>query len=436
MSWFDPAAFQKLFHDSADWMMVNLFTQATLGQLVVVVATYALAWFLERRMQRAVVGLRAEFHWFNRAAAIVEPLYLPIIWLLLLFLGLIIYGSAHIPYFFIRLSATLLALWIVIRLAANLLQNPILQKSVAVTAWIVAALSIAGWLQPTTNFLDSLAFTVGTLRLSVYSVLLGIVTIVVLVWLAGLFSKMIEVQIDRSSTLTPSAKALFSKILKFSLVTLALVVGLTSTGIDLTAFAVFSGAVGVGVGFGLQKVISNLISGVILLIDRSIKPGDVIMVGDTYGWINSLAARYTSVITRDGQEHLIPNEDMITRPVVNWTYTSSKVRQRLQVSIAYKSDLRKAMALMIEAAQETKRVIEDPPLNCLVLGFGDNGVDLELRMWIQDPQNGVRNVKSDVYLKIWDKFHDNGIEFPFPQRDIHIVDGTLNLGRPAKKATD
>jgi small-conductance mechanosensitive channel len=125
---------------------------------------------------------------------------------------------------------------------------------------------------------------------------------------------------------------------------------------------------------------------------------------------------------------------MITRPVVNWTYTSSKVRQRLQVSISYKSDLRKAMALMIEAAQETKRVIEDPPLNCLVLGFGDNGVDLELRMWIQDPQNGVRNVKSDVYLKIWDKFHENGIQFPFPQRDIHLVDGSLSLARPAKKS--
>ncbi len=436
MNWFDPAEIQSLLVGAYHWLMTNVFTGATLGQLLVVIATYALAWFLERRLQHAVIGLRAEFHWFSRAASIVEPLYLPIIWLVLLLIGLVIYGTAHLPFFFVRLSATLLALWIVIRLAANLFHNPILQKSVAVVAWILAALNIAGWLEPTTRFLDSIAFTMGNLRLSVYSVLLGVVTIVVLVWLAGLFSKMIESQIDRSSTLTPSAKALFSKILKFTLITLALVIGLTSTGIDLTAFAVFSGAVGVGIGFGLQKVISNLISGVILLIDRSIKPGDVIMVGDTYGWINSLAARYTSVITRDGQEHLIPNEDMITRPVVNWTYTSSKVRQRLPVSVAYKSDIRKAMALMIEAAQETKRVIEDPPLNCLVLGFGDNGVDLELRMWIQDPQNGVRNVASEVYLKIWDKFHENGIEFPFPQRDIHLVDGTLNLGRPAKAPKD
>ncbi|HKJ72934.1 MAG TPA: mechanosensitive ion channel domain-containing protein [Alphaproteobacteria bacterium] len=432
MNWFDPNTVQGLFSAAYQWLMNNVFTAATLIQLVVVVATYFLAWFLERRLQQALIGPRAEFHWVNRAATIAKPLFLPVLWLVLLSIGLVVYGSAGFPYFFVRLSTTLLSLWVVIRLAANLLQNPILQKSVAVVAWIVAALNIAGWLTPTINFLDSLAFTVGQLRLSVYSILLGLVTIVVLVWLAGLLSKMIEVQIDRSSTLTPSAKALFSKILKFTLVTIALVVGLTSTGIDLTAFAVFSGAVGVGIGFGLQKVISNLISGVILLIDRSIKPGDVIMVGDTYGWINSLAARYTSVITRDGQEHLIPNEDMITRPVVNWTYTSSKVRQRLAVSIAYKSDLRKAMALMLEAARETKRVIEDPPLNCLVIGFGDNGVDLELRMWIQDPQNGVRNVKSDVYLKIWDKFHENGIEFPFPQRDIHIVDGTLNLGRASK----
>ena len=434
MNWWDPQALEALAINAYHWTMANVFTEATVIQLVIVIATYALAWVLERRVQKAVAALRVEYHWFHRATLIVEPLYLPILWLLLLIIGLAIYSTAGFPYFFIRLSATLLALWIVIRLAANLIQNPVLQKSVAVTAWIVAALNIAGWLQPTLTFLDSLAFTVGTLRLSVYSILLGIVTIVALVWLAGLLSKMLESHIEKSSTLTPSAKALFSKILKFSLVTLALVIGLTSTGIDLTAFAVFSGAVGVGVGFGLQKVISNLISGVILLIDRSIKPGDVIMVGDTYGWINSLAARYTSVITRDGQEHLIPNEDMITRPVVNWTYTSSKVRQRLPVSISYKSDLRKAMTLMLDAARETKRVIEDPPLNCLVLGFGDNGVDLELRMWIQDPQNGVRNVKSDVYLKIWDKFHENGIEFPYPQRDIHLVDGTLSLARPPRKS--
>ena len=433
MNWWHPEQLQALLIDAYHWIMANVFTGATLVQLVIVIATYVLAWFLDRRLQRALIGVRAEFQWFAKAAPIIEPLYLPVIWLLLLIISLIIYSSTGIPYFFIRLSATLLALWIVIRLAANLIQNPVLQKSVAVAAWVLAALNIAGWLQPTINALDSLAFTMGTLRISVYSILVGIVTIVGLVWLAGLASKLVESHIQKSSTLTPSAKVLFTKILKISLVTLALVVGLTSTGIDLTAFALFSGAVGVGVGFGLQKVISNLISGVILLLDRSIKPGDVIMVGDTYGWINSLAARYTSVITRDGQEHLIPNEDMITRAVVNWTYTSSKVRQRLPVSVSYKSDIRKAMALMIEAAQETKRVIEDPPLNCLVLGFGDNGVDLELRMWIQDPQNGVRNVKSDVYLKIWDKFHENGIEFPFPQRDIHLVDGTLNLARPTKK---
>jgi small-conductance mechanosensitive channel len=434
MNWWDPQALEGLVVDAYHWTMANVFTSATVIQLAIVVATYILAWFVERRLQGAVVSLRAEYQWFNKTAAVIAPLYLPVLWLVFLIIGLAIYSTAGFPYFFIRLSATLLALWIVIRLAASLIQTPILQKGVAVAAWIFAALNIAGWLQPTLAFLDSLAFTVGNLRLSVYSILLGAVTIIALVWLAGLLSKMLESHIEKSSTLTPSAKALFSKILKFSLVTLALVVGLTSTGIDLTAFAVFSGAVGVGVGFGLQKVISNLISGVILLIDRSIKPGDVIMVGDTYGWINSLAARYTSVITRDGQEHLIPNEDMITRPVINWTYTSSKVRQRLPVQVAYKSDIRKAMALMLEAAKETKRVIEDPPLNCLVLGFGDNGVNLELRMWIQDPQNGVRNVASDVYLKIWDKFHENGIEFPFPQRDIHLVDGTLNLGRPAKKS--
>tara|TARA_R110002094_G_scaffold16436_4_gene27975 strand:- start:2187 stop:2795 length:609 start_codon:yes stop_codon:yes gene_type:complete len=192
-------------------------------------------------------------------------------------------------------------------------------------------------------------------------------------------------------------------------------------GIDLTALAVFGGAIGVGLGFGLQKVVSNFISGVILLLDKSIKPGDVIEISDTYGRINKLAARYTSVISRDGREHLVPNEDIITQTVINWTFSDQKVRRHLPVNVSYNCDIEVAMQLMMDAATESPRVIKNPEPRVLIKGFGDNGIDLELRMWIRDSENGVSNIASEVYLAIWHKFNAEGVEFPYPQRDIHIV---------------
>jgi len=192
-------------------------------------------------------------------------------------------------------------------------------------------------------------------------------------------------------------------------------------GIDLTAFAVFGGAIGLGIGFGLQKIVSNLISGVIILLDRSIKPGDVMKVGDTFGWINSLGARYASVVTRDGTEYLIPNEDLITQQVVNWSYSHDAVRLKILIGISYKSDPRKAIALCFEAAREESRILENPPPNVLVKGFGDSSVDIEIRIWIRDPKNGVSNIKSAILLRVWDKFHEHGVEIPYPQRDVHLI---------------
>ena len=219
---------------------------------------------------------------------------------------------------------------------------------------------------------------------------------------------------------TPAAGVLFGKLIRVLLFTIAIVVGLNSVGIDLTAFAVFSGAIGLGIGFGLQKVFSNLISGVILIMDRSVKPGDVIAIGDTYGWINSLSARYVSLITRDGTEHLITNEEMISQRVENWSFSNRLVRLRIGFGISYRSDLRKAMELAIEAAGEPDRILEDPKPVCHLLGFGDSSVNLELRVWIRDPQNGLTNVKSQVLLGIWDRFQEHGVEFPFPQHDLHL----------------
>jgi small-conductance mechanosensitive channel len=191
-------------------------------------------------------------------------------------------------------------------------------------------------------------------------------------------------------------------------------------GLDLTVFALFSGAVGLGIGFGLQKVFANLISGFIILADKSVKPGDVIKVGDTYGWINFLGSRFVSVISRDGMEHLIPNENLITGEVVNWSFSNNLIRIHLPVGVSYQTDLEKARDLMLAVAARTMRILEDPLPVCLFMGFGDNAINLELRVWINDPQNGVNRAKSDLYWAIWKEFKTHGIEIPYPQRDVYM----------------
>jgi small-conductance mechanosensitive channel len=199
-----------------------------------------------------------------------------------------------------------------------------------------------------------------------------------------------------------------------------LVLALGSIGIDLTAFAVFSGAVGVGVGFGLQKVVSNLVSGVILLLDRSIKPGDVIELDGTYGSVIALNARYASVQTRDGKEYLIPNEDLITQRVTNWSFSNDLIRLHVKVGISYRSDPHAAIGLALEAARDVPRVLPKPPPNCLLVGFGDSTIDLELRFWISDPVNGIANVRGAVMLNMWDLYQQHGIELPYPQRELTL----------------
>ena len=222
-----------------------------------------------------------------------------------------------------KIAASLLAAWIIIRLTSNLVRDAYWSSLIAAVAWAVAALNILNLLDPAMALLDGLGFTFGELRVTALSIIKGLLMLGLLLWLALVSSRLLEKRIKTLPSLTPSIQELFAKLLKIVLITVAIVAALSSIGIDLTAFAVFSGAVGVGIGFGLQKVVSNLVSGVILLLDKSVKPGDVVEVGQTYGWINSLGARYVSVVTRDGTEYLIPNEDLITHQVVNWSYSNN-----------------------------------------------------------------------------------------------------------------
>lgn len=417
------------------WLEHAVLSVSTLLQFSVIAVAFALSFVIIRWLGPLVDKACAHLSFYQKIAPFIAPLIMPLLWLVFVGGGHTALVQLGQPAYLTRTAASLLMAWLVIRFASNFIRNAQLARLFTVVAWSLAALNIAGLLDPMIEFMDSAAVSFGETRISLLGVFKGLLTFTIMIWLALLIARLMEQSLNRLPTLTPSAQVLLSKLAKIALITIAVLIAITSTGIDLTALAVFGGAIGLGLGFGLQKVVSNLISGVILLMDRSIKPGDVIEVGETYGWINKLAARYTSVITRDGREHLVPNEDMITMPVINWTYTSTKVRRHVPVGVSYKSDLHKAIELVIEAATETRRVLADPEPKCLVKGFGDSAVNLELRMWIGDPQNGVSNVASDVLMKIWDKFHEEGIEIPYPQQDVHIVSAP-SFDKNAFKAND
>ena len=292
---------------------------------------------------------------------------------------------------------------------------------ISLSVWSLVALHLIGWLPDIIQALDDLAINFGESRLSLLAILELLLAIVFFFVMASWLTRLIEKQAIRSPYINASMRVMLTKISKFALYGLAVLFALKSVGIDLTAFAVFSGAIGVGIGFGLQRIFSNFISGFILLFDRSIRPGDVISIGDRFGWVQSLHARYVVVKDRDGVETLIPNENLITSEVTNWSYTDRAVRTRIPVQISYNDDPEFAMNLLIEATNDKPRILKKPEPAARLLGFGDNGIDLELRIWINDPEEGVANVVSDVNLSIWKSFKEHNISIPFPQRDVRIV---------------
>jgi small-conductance mechanosensitive channel len=221
--------------------------------------------------------------------------------------------------------------------------------------------------------------------------------------------------------LTPSLRVLFGKITRIALYTLAASIALSGLGFDLTALTVLSGALGVGLGFGLQKVVSNFISGIIILIDQSIKPGDTISVGDTFGWIRELRSRFVSVVTRDGREFLIPNEDFITQRVINWSFSDKFVRLDVDFGVSYDSDPHEVSRIAIEAAQSVDRVDNSrkPPV-CWMTEFGDSSINLKLRFWIMDPQGGLTNIRGKVLMALWDALKENDISIPYPHRELVV----------------
>ncbi len=432
---FDWADTNRLPELISSWTAIleqTLTTQSFWLQVAVIALVFVLArWLITPRFQSLLVKfstLSIRVISLNKLIVTLNEFANTLSWLLLQWLVIQLFRYLQLEDNLLIPVASLLSAWLLIRIASKLLKNRATAHLLAAIAWSIAILNIFGLLTPTLQFLDSISLTLGTVRLTPLVVLKAGIALWLSLWLAHVLATFLDRKLEGSENITPAMRVLSVKLLYIGLIVAAFMITFSAVGIDLTALAVFGGALGVGLGFGLQKIFSNLVSGVILLMDRSIKPGDVISVGQTFGWINHLSARYVSVITRDGIEHLIPNEVLITDRVENWSFSDNLVRLRLPIGISYRSDVRLAMKLCVEAAQATPRIQAKPEPRCLLKGFGDSSVDLELRVWIDDPPNGRSNVLSDVLLGVWDRFHENGIEIPFPQRDLHIRSGLEQLG--------
>lgn len=419
----DPAIWAVWLDTLESWILSDVLVSDTLVCLGIIVLAGTIAWPIAARLRGKIeqqIEQQSRFPIMSRIWGTALNISFPAIWLLLQWLSVVLTEQWDVSNASLLITTSLLTAWVIIQAATIFVSSHFWSRTIAITAWVIAALNILGILNPTIQFLDEISFSLGQATISVLTIMQALVTLGILLWLSALAGQVTESKLKSSHNLSPSIQVLTIKFMRISLSATAFIMALAIVGVDLTAFAVVGGAVGVGVGFGLQKIFANLISGFILLMDKSIKPGDVIVVADYYGRVDALTARYVSVTTRDGIEHLIPNEELIINRVENWSHSQNLLRLRQVVGIHYKADLHKAIKLCKEAAAETNRILSDPPPNCLVREFGDSSVNLEMRVWINDPMNGRANVISELLINIWEKFHEHGIEIPYPQRDLHI----------------
>ncbi|MCL4410590.1 MAG: mechanosensitive ion channel [Firmicutes bacterium] len=312
---------------------------------------------------------------------------------------------------------------IVYFLRKSLKGGPLLKASESLIAgiiWIIVGLYLLNLLPQVVAALDAVGVNLGDFRLSILSGLKLFFLIIIALTIAGWISHLLEVRLAESKALNASARVGLIKTIKFALITIAVLATLSSVGFDMSTFAVFGGALGVGLGFGLQRIAANFISGFIVIFDRSIKPGDVITIGEQFGWVQELRSRYIVLRNREGVDTLIPNENLITSDVINWSYADTNTRIKINVDISYDDDPEEALKIMEECALVSDRVLKDPAPVARLIDFGDNGIQLQLRVWIADAMNGFEGVRSPIKIEIFKRFKEAGITIPFPQRDLHV----------------
>jgi small-conductance mechanosensitive channel len=347
-------------------------------------------------------------------------------------------AAVGVPVTLLDIAMQLTTALILVRLSIYLLRLALGPRSwlrtweprLTLLVWLAISFQLVGWFDAIQSTLDAINLLPGKGHFTLWALLKGLVIITAFVIVTSVVARAAERRIMHVESIALSTRIGITKFTYFFLVGLGVLLGINAAGVDLTALTVLTGAVGIGLGFGLQSIASNFVSGFVLLMDKSIKPGDVIsftgMPGtstESFGWVQALRGRYVVVRDRDGVETLVPNQQLITNPVINWSYSDRKVRLKLPVRISYHDDPEQALAVLLHATEDNARILRDPPPVSRLMQFSDHGMDLELRFWIADPEAGVNNVRSDINRAIWRLFRDAGITIPVAQREIYVRHG-------------
>ncbi len=432
--------------------MTELFERATtpeiLGEAVAIVLTVLLAGALAHYIKRWIrpLATRPDLpQWPRRLAVagmVLAPSFVAVVLLLILRAAL---ASTDMPTELIDLALDLATVMVLVRFGVHALSVSLGPNSwirnwelqITFVIWTAIAFQVLGWFNGIERTLDGIDLIPGKAQFSLWSLLKGIVVIAGFLIVTSLIARTIERRVMKLEGIAISTRIGISKFSTFALLALGVLLGINASGVDLTALTVLTGAIGLGLGFGLQSIASNFVSGFVLLLDKSIKPGDVISFTGTtgtssenFGWVQELRGRYIVVRDRDGVETLVPNQNLMTNSVINWSYSDQRVRIRLPVHISFQDDPELALQVLVDAAANHPRILKDPGPVSRLMSFENFGMRVEVRFWIRDPMNGVNNVRSDVNREIWRLFKKHGITIPVQQADIRIVASDNDGGIP------
>ena len=406
-------------------LWADLHNMKVLWQVLVVLVSVLAAWFCGTLIQPRLAVAHAK-----RAFGLemLSQLQFPLTALVLVLIGRAVlqqWQTAHM----LNVMVPLLTSFAIIRFAVLMLRQVFapsgwrdtLTQLIGWAVWMGFALHVTGLAPDLLKFLDDLGFAVGKQRISLLLVLQGALSVLLTLLIALWLGRFIEARLMGAESFDINLRVMFSKLAQALLVLAAVLIALPAVGVDLTVLSVFGGMLGVGIGFGLQKIASNYISGFIILMDRSVGIGNLITVDKFTGQLTKMTARYVVLRGLTGVEAIIPNETLITSTVLNHSYTDRRVRVPLAVQVSYQSDLDAAIDIMEHTAQRHARVLREPAPKVIIKQFGENGIDLELGVWIEDPEAGTGNLSSDLHYEIWREFKQRGVEIPYPQRDVRVL---------------
>jgi small-conductance mechanosensitive channel len=414
-----------------------LSTRNVLIEICVVGVCLAVGWFigtaLRERYRRRRVKTPTALTWtyFASQGSVVATPVIVALALVLLARGIL--QTMGLDVSILDAAARLIGAYVVVRILVLLFTASLGNKSwmqnwenrVTLFIWLAIAAEYLGWLDPIIATLDSIGMAAGKSRITLWSVLKLLFTLTVFELLEAWISRWVEQRLKKLSTLAPSTRIGIAKFANAFLIGISILLGLNAAGVDLTALTVLTGAIGLGLGFGLQSIAANFVSGFVLLMDRSIKPGDVISLSgqsgtstENFGWVQELRGRYVVVRDRDGVEMLVPNQQLISNAVINWSYTDPRIRLKLPIRVSYRDDPELALKVLLAACEGQTRVLREPAPVSRLMHFSDSGIELELRFWISGPQEGVNNVRSDVNRTIWRLFKEHHLTMPVAQREI------------------